>query len=179
MYDFCLDVNKDYTAVCYRILNKHFGVDRIFRWSSCYRSDREVIFLVFLKWWKNNVQLLKRYLSKKIPEVDVCFYLNRRSNFVHMGLHVPLFSVKNYPDFIAEINKFLSKDLGTRFEFVYSQLVLTVKWKFDYIICRKVRKEKWLNQWIHMYQSLYQRICRGINTMAELLGMTSVNVWTF
>ena len=49
MYDFCLDVNKEHTAVCYRILNKHFGADRIFRLSSCYRSDRELIFLVFLK----------------------------------------------------------------------------------------------------------------------------------
>ena len=43
MYDFCLHVNvnyfkklfdsmkfsKDYTAVCYKILNKHSGVDRI------------------------------------------------------------------------------------------------------------------------------------------------------
>ena len=96
-----------------------------------------------------------------------------------MGLHVLLFSVKNYPHFIDEINKFLSKDLSTRFEFVYSQLVLTVKWRFDYIICRKVRKEKSLNQLIQIYQSLYQRICRGINTMAGLLGMTSVNVWTF
>ena len=91
---------------------------------------------------KKRVQLLKSYLSKKIPEVDVGFYLSLRSNFMHIGLHIPLFSVKNYPDFIDEINKFLSKDLGTRFELVYPQLILTVKWKFDYIICRQVRKEK-------------------------------------
>ena len=35
---------------------------------------------------KNRVQLLKSYLSKKLPEVDVGFYLSRRSKLVHMGI---------------------------------------------------------------------------------------------
>ena len=91
---------------------------------------------------KKRLQLLKRYLSKKFPEVDVDYYLSHRSNFVHMGWDIPLFSVKTYPDFIDEINKFLSKVLGTRFELVYPQLIVTVEWKFDYIICKNVRKEK-------------------------------------
>ena len=34
-------------------------------------------------------------------------------------------------DFIDEINRLLAKDLGSRFELVYPQLVLTVKWKID------------------------------------------------
>ena len=55
-----------------------------------------------------------------------------------MDLDVSLFSIKTYPDFIGEINKFLSKDLGSRFELFYPQFILTVKWKFDYIICRKI-----------------------------------------
>ena len=76
---------------------------------------------------KKRVQLVKNYLSKQLPEVDVGSYLSCRSNFLDMWLDVPLFSVENYPDFIDEINRFLSKDLGTRFELVYSQLVLTVK----------------------------------------------------
>lgn len=59
-----------------------------------------------------------------------------------MGLDVPLFSITNYVDFIDEINKFLAKDLGSHFELVYPQLGLTDKWKFDYIICRKIKKEK-------------------------------------
>ena len=91
---------------------------------------------------KNRVQLLKNYLSKKSPEIDICLYLSRRNNFVHMELDVPIFSMKNYPDLIDEINKFLSKDVGTHFELFHSQFVLTVKWKFDYIIWRNVRNEK-------------------------------------
>ena len=100
------------------------------------------MFFSFLIFMKNRVKLLKNYLSKKFPEIDICLYLSRRNNLVHMGLDVPIFSMKNYPDLIDEINKFLSKDVGTHFELFQSQFVLTVKWKFDYIICRKVRNEK-------------------------------------
>ena len=91
---------------------------------------------------KKRVQLLKSFLSKKIPEVDIGFYLSRRSKFVHMGFDIPLYSIKNYPDFIGEIDKFLAKNLGSCFELVYPQLFLTVKWKFDYIACRKPKNEK-------------------------------------
>ena len=48
-----------------------------------------------------------------------------------MGLDVALYLIKNYPELIEEVNRFLAKDLGNQFELVYSQLLLTVKWKFD------------------------------------------------
>ena len=62
------------------------------------------------------VLLLKSLLSTKFPDVNVGFYLSRRSNFVYVGLDVQLYSIKNYPDFIEEINKFLAKDLSSCFE---------------------------------------------------------------
>ena len=92
---------------------------------------------------KKRVQLLKAHLAKNFPEVvGVGFYLNHRSKYVHMGLDIPLYSIKNYPDFIEEINKFLAKDFDSRFELVYPQLMLTVKWKFYYLILRKLKKNK-------------------------------------
>ena len=81
---------------------------------------------------KKCAQLLKSHLSKKFPQVVVDFYLSCRSN-----------SIENYPDFIDKINKFLAKDLSPRSVLVYPQLVLTVKSKFNYIICRKSKKEKY------------------------------------
>ena len=54
---------------------------------------------------------------------------------MHIGLDLPLYSLKNYSDFVKEIHKFLSRDLDSnRLLLVEPQLVLTVKWKFDYII---------------------------------------------
>ena len=68
---------------------------------------------------KRIVQLLKSYFVKKFPELNdgVGFYLSRRSKFVHMGLDLPLYSIKNYPDLIEEIYKFLAMESG--FELVY------------------------------------------------------------
>ena len=65
---------------------------------------------------RKRVQLLKSYLSKKFPEIDINFYLSHRSNYIHMGLDFPLHSIKNYSSFIEEINNFLSKDLDLRFK---------------------------------------------------------------
>ena len=92
---------------------------------------------------KKRVQLLKAHLAKKFPKVaGVGFYFSCRSNYVHMGLDMSLYSIKNYPDLIEEINKFLAKDLDSRFKLVYPQSVVTVKWKFDYIILRKLQKKQ-------------------------------------
>ena len=76
---------------------------------------------------KKRVQLLKFYLVKKFPELNdgVGLYLNQRSKFVTMGLDSSLYSIKNYPDLIEEIDKVLAMDSG--FELVYPQLVLTIK----------------------------------------------------
>ena len=60
-----------------------------------------------------------------------------------MGLDSPLYSIKNYPDVIEEINKVLAMESG--FELVYTQLVLTVKWKYDYIIAKKLKNGKQTN----------------------------------
>ena len=57
-----------------------------------------------------------------------------------MGLDSPSDLIKSYPDLIEEINKFLALESGS--ELVYLQLVLTVKWKFDYIIAKKLKNGK-------------------------------------
>ena len=85
-------------------------------------------------------------MVKKFPELNdgVGFYLSRRSKFVHMGLDSPLYSIKNYPDLIEEIDKVLAMESG--FELVYAQLVLTVKWKYDYILAKKLKNGKQTNK---------------------------------
>ena len=94
---------------------------------------------------KKRVQPLKDHLLKKLSDVgNIGFYLNQRSKFVHMGLDLPLYSIKNYPNLIEEINKCLAADLG--FELAYPQVVLTVKWKYDYIIAKKIKNGKQTNK---------------------------------
>ena len=55
-------------------------------------------------------------MAQKLTEVTgTGSYLHRRSNYVYMGLDMGLYSIKNYPDFIEEINKFLAKNLDPCF----------------------------------------------------------------
>ena len=119
---------ENYTATCYRIINDH----------------PEFIDLTYSKKMLiKRVLLSKSHLSTKFPDVNVGFYLRRRSNFIHMGLDVPLYSFKNYPDFVKEIHTFLEKDLDSRrFQLVEPQFVLTVKWKYNYIILRKKKNNE-------------------------------------
>ena len=91
------------------------------------------------------VSLLKNHLSIKCPDVNVGFYLICRSNFVHLGfhkfLHLPLYSLKNYSDFVKKNHKFHSRDLDSNcFQLVEPPVVLTVKWKFAYIIFRETNE---------------------------------------
>ena len=55
-------------------------------------------------------------MAQKLTEVTgTGSYLRCRSNYVYMGLDMGLYSIKNYPDFIEEINKFLAKNLDPCF----------------------------------------------------------------
>ena len=55
-------------------------------------------------------------MAQKLTEVTgTGSYLRRRSNYVYMGLDMGLYSIKNYTDFIEEINKFLAKNLDPCF----------------------------------------------------------------
>ena len=85
-------------------------------------------------------------MVKKFPELNdgVGFYLSRKSKFVHIGLDSPLYSMKNYPDLIEKINKVSAMESG--FELVYPQLSLTIKWKYDYIIAKKIKNGKQTNK---------------------------------
>ena len=100
--------------------------------------------------------LLKSYLSIKFPDVNVGFYVSRRSNFIHMGVVVLLYSLKNYSDFVKEIHKFLSIDLDSScFQLVEPQLALTVKWEYDYTVVKKIKKKRIMRNLSNTYVPKY------------------------
>ena len=43
--------------------------------------------------------ILDNVLKKDYPEIDLGFYVSRRSKFVHMGSNVPLSKIKNIQKF--------------------------------------------------------------------------------
>ena len=77
-------------------------------------------------------------MHSKFPEFDSKFYSNRRNFYIHLGLDKSLFSFKNYKMFLQEVDSFLSEHIKSDFVYVFPpKLVVSTKWKHDYIVYRK------------------------------------------
>ena len=77
-------------------------------------------------------------LKKDYPDVELNFYLSRRSKYVHMGSDVPLSKIKNIEKILQQIeNLWLVKKTDDKFGYCEPYLIASAKWKYDYIIFRK------------------------------------------
>ena len=85
-----------------------------------------------------HVRTLEKHLNSLFPNLNIDFYVSRRSKYVHMGLDCALFTLKDHTSIIAEIKDFMFDELDKRFTFCFPQLVYTVKWKYYYIIFKKI-----------------------------------------
>ena len=82
--------------------------------------------------------VLDNVLEKDHPDVDLAFYLSRRSKFVHMGSDVPLNKIKNIQEILLKIeNLWLAKKVDDKFSYCEPYLIASTKWKYDYILFRK------------------------------------------
>ena len=87
---------------------------------------------------KKVVIQLEKFSGLKFAQNAAKFYANRRNFYIHLGLDKSLFSFENYKEFLIEVNKFLFEHLHKDFARVYPpKLVLSTKWKHDYIIYSK------------------------------------------
>ena len=87
---------------------------------------------------KKVVIQLEKFSGLKFAQNAATFYANRRNFYIHLGLDKSLFSFENYKEFLIEVNKFLFEHLHKDFASVYPpKLVLSTKWKHDYIIYSK------------------------------------------
>ena len=77
-------------------------------------------------------------MNLKFPEFHGKFYSNRRNFYIHLGLDKSLFSFQNYKIFLQEIDNFFNEHVIKDFETVFPpKLVISTKWKDDYILYRK------------------------------------------
>ena len=82
--------------------------------------------------------VLDNVLKKDHPDVDLCFYLSRRSKFVHMGSDVPLSKIKDIQEILLKIeNLWLAKKADDKFSYREPYLISSTKWKYNCIILRK------------------------------------------
>ena len=88
---------------------------------------------------KKVIAQLEKHITFKFPEFDAKFYSNSRNSYVHLGLDKALFSFENYRKLLEEMNSFLNEHLiSKQFTCVFPpKLVISTKWKHDYIVYRK------------------------------------------
>ena len=77
--------------------------------------------------------------KKKNPFIDARFYCSRWKKIVHFGIENALHFYPDYSKFVEDIKQFfLTNMTDNEFEFVEPYLNDSVKWKFDYIVFRRV-----------------------------------------
>ena len=52
---------------------------------------------------KTFLVILENVLKKDHPDINLGFYVSRRSEFVHMGSDVPLTKIKNFQELLRQI----------------------------------------------------------------------------
>ena len=78
-------------------------------------------------------------LKKDYPNVEFGFYLSRRSRYAHMGSDLALNRLPNYKEIIEKIRTlWFAKKTDDKFDFCELYLIASVRWKYDYIIFRKI-----------------------------------------
>ena len=82
--------------------------------------------------------ILDNALKKDYPNVELGFYVSRRSRYVHMGWDVPLNRIRDIDDILKKIeNLWLIKKTDDKFDYCHPYLIASTRWKYDYIIFRK------------------------------------------
>ena len=89
---------------------------------------------------KKVVTQLEKHMSLKFPDYGLKFDSNIRNYYIHLVLDKSFFSFENYKKFLEEVNSFLREHLHSQFICVFpTKLVISTKWKHDYIIYRKAK----------------------------------------
>ena len=82
---------------------------------------------------------LESILKKSFPEIEtIDIYYSRRRKLVHLALDKPINHYQCKDDILKEIERFYNINFRKDFQIIKPiRLIITIKWKFDYIIFRK------------------------------------------
>ena len=71
---------------------------------------------------KQHVRILEKHMNSLFPNLNIHFYVSKRSKYVHMGLDCALCTLKDHENIICEIRDFMYDELDERFTFCFPQL---------------------------------------------------------
>ena len=78
-------------------------------------------------------------VKKDYPDYDFEFYVSRQSKFVHMGIDIPLISMREHRKIIDFIRQYWNENKEDDiFKPCVPRLISATKFKYDYIIFEKI-----------------------------------------
>ena len=86
-------------------------------------------------------RLLQNHVNDKFPELKSLFYVNKRSENIHMGLDITLLSLIKHDQIIEEIKNFRihGYNIEEYFKFVFPFHIGCTRWKYDYIVFKRCK----------------------------------------
>ena len=91
--------------------------------------------------YKAAIKKLHSIMDKKYSEYRGKFFINRRNKLIHLGMDRAIFDNCNYRICLWGCEWFLKELLPKNIEFEFFRiptLISCTKWKFDYIIARRI-----------------------------------------
>ena len=82
-----------------------------------------------------DIRPLEKFLQQRFnKKLNTSLFVSRISKYVHLGLDVLLLSTRVSSELIAIIKDFKKKNRDKKYLFIFSRLIHTTKWKYNYII---------------------------------------------
>ena len=93
--------------------------------------------------YKKAIKKLQGIISKKYPDFNAKFYINRKNRLIHIGMDKCLYDYSNYRLFLWDCEWFFEKALNKKLFKWYRtpNLICCTKWKYDYVCAIRVADE--------------------------------------
>ena len=84
-------------------------------------------------------RLLSAHLNILFPNLKCGIYVSRRREYIHFGLDYNFFTFENCDEVIEAIRNFtiFGYDINKTHKFIFPTMVLSTRWKKDYIIFKR------------------------------------------
>ena len=73
------------------------------------------------------VRRLENSLQQIFKQLNLSFYVNRRSNYVHIGMDIPLLMTNISSELVAAVKNFEKEKRDPRFCFAFPRLIHTTR----------------------------------------------------
>ena len=122
---------KDYASRCFKIINSQYL--KFISEKEKEKKKQKMHIRIY-------VRRLENFLQQRFKQLNLSLYVNRRLNYIHIGIEISLLMTSLSLEPVAAIKNFEEEKRDLRFcfhIFEFPRLIHTTRWKYDYIISER------------------------------------------